>query len=199
MVDTTALQALKEAIREVSARPGDMRRLHDTLATHKHCEREWVQLLADAPALSDVSLRAEVHLPSGGRADLSIRGTLVEFKSTRAGFAKPDNFWATATAKDSAERWFAKDISRSHDVDGIFVLLVSSPGPTTAGDYAGLTPGQAQLQAISRYLEGLPGLAERDRSPAQVDQVNAGRSNIDGVETFHDALVISWPGSNTAS
>lgn len=193
-LDNVAHQALKIAIAQVADMPVCMETLAAIASTRRHCEMEWVRQLATAPALRDFDPQREVRLPDGGRADLSIRGTLIEFKSTKAGYATPDNFWtASSKTKDSSQIWFEKDIARSHAVDGMFVLLVSTTGPTDASDYSGLSATQVQRQGVARYLAGLKDLAEFHRSAAFVEEVNAGRFTRDGLEILHDAVIVSWP------
>lgn len=195
MSDAHAISALGEAIAAVAESPGMMRDLADAAGRHRHCEREWVALLVQAPALQSADVRTEVRLTGNGRADLAIGATLVEFKSTKAANARPGYFWAaTSPYSDSAESWFSKDIARSYAVDGLFVLLITTAGPVDRDNYVGLTAEQVRELAVQWYIDGLLELAARDRSPANVDRIYAGRdSGEGGSEVVHDALIVSWP------
>jgi hypothetical protein len=131
----SALSLLEAAFAEVAASPESMRKLGRTACMRATLEREWVYEIDNTVALSRARVTREVPL-KGGRADLSIDGTMVDFKSTKPWYAVQKYFQTTTPPKrDSVEGRFGGDMKRMEENDGIFVLLVSTAGVVTNSEY----------------------------------------------------------------
>jgi hypothetical protein len=190
----SAVTALVAAIEEVSATRTSMKKLARAAATRPNIEHEWVYEIDGADALETLTGTArEVSLGNRSRADMSIDGTLIEFKSTKAHYARPDYFWErTAPTKDSAEAWLGGDIRRMAPLEGVFVLLVATLGRVTQGEYAGLTLDSARDLGVTRYQDWLTEFGEQVRPGAHVVRVSTTAGSYAGVEAAHDALLLSW-------
>jgi hypothetical protein len=190
-----AVRLLREGIVEVAQSPTSMRKLARAAATRPNLEQEWVYEIDGATSLEGVPERdREVGIGGGRRADMRLAGTLVEFKSTKSGYARADRLWtASSSVKQTTEAWLGPDIDDMESRAGVFVLLVSTAGDVPAGDFAGMPLAVGHVKAVELYREWLVEFANQRRpGSAAVVHEHGGQGEYDGVAAVHDALIVSW-------
>lgn len=193
MSTASALDVLTRAFAELAGSPEAMRRLARAASVRGVLEREWVYELDSTDTLTKADVAREVPI-TGGRADLRINGTYVEFKSTKPWYAVESALVdRDPVRRDSAEGRFGSDIRRMAANNGLFVLIVSTAGPVTNDKYKALPSREdMRVEGIRRYTTWLQNYGTRQKDGAQVTAVFAGDETYDGEPVRHDALVLGW-------
>lgn len=194
MATESAVHLLEAAFAEIAGSPPAMKRLARAASTRDILEREWVYEIDSTDALASAQVAREVPM-MGGRADLSVDGTLVEFKSTKPWYAVERFFQdSSPVRRDSAERRFSGDMTRMEANDGVFVLIVSSAG-RVLNDEFGTMPSREHMreEGMRRYTQWLHHRAGQLRAGAVVSEVFAGEGTYAEQPARHDALIIWWP------
>jgi hypothetical protein len=225
MDERSDIQLLVAAIDNVARSDQSRAKLARAAVTRPNCEGEWVYEIDGSPALLDLEPRdvaREVSFGQRRRADLRIRRTLVEFKSTKPWYAETKDLVITEPGvpprKGSAQAWLGPDIIRMAKVSqsaaqggiklkggvtataGVFVLLVSADGEVGRGEFKGLSCGDGRLLGIDRYRKWLEVYTASYAPGAAVTLVPAGRGRYRDAEVVHDALIVHWPsGTEPAS
>lgn len=189
-----AIDVLVRAIDEVAADANVQRKLARAATSRAHCEMEWVYELFGTKELEKVVVARESPLGQRARADMLISGTPIEFKSAQAHFAIPGAFDGTAAKRDRADDWLGKDLRRSAESAGIFVLIVSTVTPPARSPFAAMPLGEAREIALDRYDSWLSAAAHGWPAPHAVTRVPGGHGAYAGREATHDLLVARWAG-----
>jgi hypothetical protein len=213
------LDLLTRAITEVGASEQSMAKLARAAVTRPNCEGEWVYEIDGTLALGALEhgdVAREVPFGQRQRADLRIRNTLIEFKSTKPWYAEDKALRVLnpppSPKKDCAQSWLGPDIRRMAAITraastggttlktgvdvtgGIFVLLVSTDGEIGHGEFVKWSPSIGRSVGLDRYTEWLERYTKEFAPGATIDApLSAGHGTYRGKDVFHDALIVHWP------
>jgi hypothetical protein len=213
------LDLLRRAIAEVGASEQSMAKLARAAVTRPNCEGEWVYEIDGTMALGALEpgdVAREVPFGKRQRADLRIRSTLIEFKSTKPWYAESGGLEILdpppSPKKDCAQSWLGPDIRRMAAITraataggtslktgavvtaGAFVLLVSSDGAVGTHSFKDDSPADVRTKGLELYRRWLQDYTEKFAPGAIVDEpLPAGHGTYRGTDVFHDALIVHWP------
>lgn len=202
-----------KAITEVAGSDQSMMKLARAAVTRPNCEGEWVYEIDGTNALAGLEkddVAREVPFGQRRRADIRIRHTLIEFKSTKPWYAESGGLQIVnppaSPVKGSAQAWLGRDIDRMATAGGtvlkgglviaggIFVLIVSTDGCLGRGEFKDLSVREGRELGIQRYEGWLRRYTGKFAPGATIAAISAGHGSYRDVRVTHDALVLHWPG-----
>lgn len=202
------VELLVDAIAEVAKSDQSMAKLARAAVTRPNCESEWVYEIdgtSTLTALDTEDTAREVPFGQRRRADMRIRSTLIEFKSTKPWYAESRGLEISdPPMKGSAQAWLGRDINRMATVGGtalkgglvvtggVFVLLVSTDGRVGTGEFVDHSVDDGRTMGLQRYQGWLRRYADTVRIGANISPIRAGHGSYRDAKVTHDALIVHW-------